>query len=119
MPMAVVAQRGSDGSGGGARLEVTKGGCGSVHGGNGAAGVEGEDGVDAGVRHDAAKPLEAKARPGEAALAGGERMEAAKGEGGSGWRWKRRCGGGLAKRSGGRGAHGDCGAGEGDGAKIQ
>nr|AAP54046.1 retrotransposon protein, putative, unclassified [Oryza sativa Japonica Group] len=116
MPMAVVAQRGSDGSGGGARLEVTKGGCGSVHGGNGAAGVEGEDGVDAGVWHDAAKLLEAKARPGEAALAGGERMEAAKGEGGSGWRWKRRCGGGLAKRSGGRGAHGDCGAGEGDGA---
>nr|ABA95075.1 retrotransposon protein, putative, Ty3-gypsy subclass [Oryza sativa Japonica Group] len=29
MPMAVVAQRGSDGSGGGARLEVTSGGCGS------------------------------------------------------------------------------------------
>nr|AAV24757.1 hypothetical protein [Oryza sativa Japonica Group] len=29
MPMAVVAQRGSDGSGGGARLEVTRGGCGS------------------------------------------------------------------------------------------
>nr|ABA93874.1 hypothetical protein LOC_Os11g31440 [Oryza sativa Japonica Group] len=29
MPMAVVAQRGSDGSGGGARLEVTRGSCGS------------------------------------------------------------------------------------------
>ncbi|BAD52581.1 hypothetical protein [Oryza sativa Japonica Group] len=98
------------------RLEAVNGGGFGLHGGNGAAGVEGEDGVDAGVRCDVAKPLEAKARPGEAALAGGERMEAANGEGGSGWRWKRRCGGGLGKRSGGRGVHDDCGAGEGDGA---